>query len=315
MVSEVHQGPPEPIQSKRPELYLNAITEKRMTKYCNECGANKAEVDGLLVAAEEIVSLLKAGKEVAPTPHAARALIWYAMGQAAEQGKQYTHGSFRIQDQDGRLFKFLIACLKTSDCPAYPRISSHMHERITAEGQWGLDFAPGQLPARAETILLSPLNDGTLYIKPEATGVPPFWKSGFRTLNNFIKFVQHSIHYVKTRFAPSKDKTYSTRKEHVPARTHKEYKAALIALKNSKNQDPVKIALLEGKLYGKSVMLDQLKKIVNSPDIPEDDKVKDLIDRLQKEIDEAKKVGYSGHIKGQEVLLPPWTPNQAAPAA
>jgi hypothetical protein len=60
-------------------------------------------------------------------------------------------------------------------------------------------------------------------------------------------------------------------------------------------------------LYGKSVMLNHLQQQLQKPGIKDKAKVKALVQMLEKEIDEAKKLGYTGLIKGDEVLLSPWT--------
>lgn len=300
-----------------PELYKTSETEGRMQAYCNHCGVDKTVVDGYLVNAEQTVKQLKNGFSPTPSREKLKELMWYAMAQAASVKEEWMSGSFRVVDDDGRLFEFIKKC-GDSDHLVYPRISSHMANE-TLDTQWGIDFELDELPAKKQTLLFAQLGGTpqTLYMKLEGHGCPPFWKAGFRTFHNFTLFCLHAIDFVRTRFVPSKNEEYETRKEHISSKIKRVYSEVMQLPERrgileriwslfSSVQFTAKVAgAEEGLKQGVSKMIEKLKLL--PPSDPSYQKAKELLSNLQKRVDAAKARGYEGPITGNEVLLPPWT--------
>lgn len=125
------------------------------------------------------------------------------MGKAGLYGEFYTSGVFRVDDPDGRIFKFL-----NSHKNAYPRISTHYTERIDEtyalhSQQRGIDIRKSPncaLPANKNTVLFFRLGDGTTIMKIESAGCPPFWQDGFRNTKSAMEFGRHSTDYFRSRF-------------------------------------------------------------------------------------------------------------------
>jgi hypothetical protein len=94
------------------------------------------------------------------------------------------------------------------------------------------------LPASKQHLLFVAQKDGSIYLKMERYGCPPFWKKGFRTLPNFLEFVGHSMTFVTSRPAVSKvlnalhisasvPEMKAKRKEHLSAELKVQYRQAI----------------------------------------------------------------------------------------
>lgn len=195
---------------------------------------------------QQLAELPKDGKmpDHLAKPESVVAIMWALTNQTAEKGQLYISGAMRVdtgirtREKAEQIEKFFIACGQgTQPHTAYPRISTHMKENL-AEGQkqWGIDIKDG-LPAGKRSVLFAPQPDGTLFIKMEAHGCPPFWESGFRTFDNFKEFVGHSTDFITTRFdKPAKSHSYEKRKEHFPEDLKKEYQKTLDLIFPEKKQ-------------------------------------------------------------------------------
>jgi len=132
-------------------------------------------------------------------------LLWLFHYKAAQQHQLFTSGVIRIDDPEGRIFNFI------NNCPGtYTRLSTHFAERLSETialhgGQRGLDFKNmTTLPVKKAALLFFRLGDGTLILKLEHAGCPPFWKTDFMTIENTIEYGRHSRDYMKTRVIHNK---------------------------------------------------------------------------------------------------------------
>ncbi len=239
-------------------------------------------------------------------------LMWFMTALCAKADKLYTNGSMRIDDPDGKLQKFLEDAAGPN---IYERVSSHMKENVVKSNkQKGVDLREGNLPAKAGTLLFAPQPDKTLFLKMEAKGLPPFWKKGFATLDNFKEFVGHSMLYIKTRFHKKGISDLATRKEHVPKDISTEFTNVVKALFPPKKEtifqkvgsvlkpvsDEAKKLIKEGKKHG----ISKMDEILESESIDSSEKYNLLKAKLKQRIEEAARDGYIGRVKGNEVNLP-----------
>lgn len=154
-----------------------------------------------------------------------RNLMWRLTEKAASTDELYTSGAMRQPDKGGKLNAFILAAGGES---VYSRISSHMKENIKkGQPQKGVDLTNLGLPAGKRTLLFAKQPDGTLYLKMEERGCPPFWKKGFRSVENFTMFAHHTADFAITRFKEKSPSIYATRKEHVPKELKKEYQKVM----------------------------------------------------------------------------------------
>lgn len=165
-------------------------------------------------------------------PKSVVAVMWALTNQTAEKGQLYISGAMRVDtgspEKAKQIEKFFIACGQGSQPnTSYARISTHMKENLAkGQFQWGIDI-PDVLPAGKRSVLFAPQPDGTLFVKMEAHGCPPFWEKGFRTFDNFKEFVGHATDFINTRGDKTKSHVYDKRKEHFPKDLKKEYAKTL----------------------------------------------------------------------------------------
>lgn len=206
------------------EIKSDSKLSKQFQEFLNFCPSSSKE--GGNVNLEQVEKFVAEGAELAnkirddkivgadKTPKNIVCVMWYMTALCAKQGKLFTNGSIRIDDPNQKLQKFLEA---VAGDKVYERISTHMNENVTnTDKQKGIDLPGMNLPIKARTILFAKQPDGTLFIKMEKRGVPPFWKKGFATLENFKEFVLHSIDFIHSRFRKKSISSFATRKEHVP---------------------------------------------------------------------------------------------------
>ena len=234
---------------------------------------------------------------------AAVSLMWFLTAKTAEYNELYVSGSMRLAEGE-KLRDFLKMCGQYSGNPAYGRISTHFKENLGRVGmlqgdkpQWGLDLRGMGLPAGKNTILFALQPDGSLYIKMEDSGCPPFWKSGFRTSANFSEWARHAADFVKSRVSSvGKHDILPTRKEHIPKNIKKAFETCM---KNAGISD--KKIINPGKKFGISKMAGTVGMMQwEDPDPAR----KELNDFLNQRFAEAEERGYEGGIKGEEVLIP-----------
>lgn len=271
-----------------------------------------------------------------------RNLMWRLTEKAASSDQLYISGAMRQPDEGGKVAAFLKAAGGNS---VYGRISSHMKENVQkGQPQSGIDLKGLGLPAGKQTLLFAAQPDGTLYLKMEERGCPPFWKENFRSYKNFSEFAGHTADYGITRFKAKNTGIYAARKEHVPKELKKEYQKVMdfssgvstkqsffqkVIAKFSKPEGARAEAfkdVKEGQKRGISEMERRLSaatdkaesKAANMAFDPKaTDKEKqqainaylqasNLRDKLRTDyLEPARQAGYTGEIKGEEVLLPP----------
>ncbi len=315
-------------------LYKNNPHLKReMEKYCQYCGVSHDEIKQFITMAEnEIVPQLS--DETKPMPTGDRetvlALMWYLTAQTCLTKEQHLRGAMRIEDETGRIVKYMEESLKDDPyCPVYHRISTHMNEYGVVNN--GVEFEEGQLPGQNKKNILFmylPGNEklhthGTTYIKFEDAGLPPFWKSGFRSYENFARFNEHAINYLKSRVEYEQTPDYQARRENVPQSYRQRFDTAIkqiyaakarlpldslqdLDLENENENAPTKI-LKEASRFGISRMIHVLEKEIRDSANREIDgltEAKQLLQELKQREEEARLRGYRGDIKGSEAVLP-----------
>jgi|GEM_PF-3802596 len=311
--------------------YCPEVTEPEMISYIKtgqeiaEALSNKdTKLEDILVN----INKNKEPNEKLTGAKAAVSLMWLFTAKTSQLDKLYTSGVMRLSDGQ-RVGEFLKLC---GGSEVYGRISTHMKEnlgatrgRITADNpQNGYDLRDEGLPAGKQTILFALQPDGTLFIKMEENGCPPFWKKGFRSLKNFREFVGHSIDFIVSRFR-KEEKTGMTitHKEHVPKEVKKEFKKAMEFLFSTPKEAQEKYE--QGAKFGLSKMTEILnqekrnieRKVGELKNFKTDEKFKKNIESqktedfiflntLQETLEKklSKPEGYKGEVKGDEVLLP-----------
>lgn len=289
------------------------------------------------------------------SPDKAVALMWVLTKKAAGRGDLFTEGAMTIAGGEhltGKMLEqFLHACGKNPDQTfdatnyrytydatnyTYSRISSHKGETLAkGDTQYGLDLRGKGLPSGKHHILFAAQPDGSVYIKLEEHGCPPFWKNGFQTLKNFKEFFDHAVSYVTTRPAISKTlkalhltaeekgPKLEAKKEHIPAELKKEYKDTLnfifppnktsffeyLGLKKTSNEKKAAELYAEGKTYGISNMLKNVSSMDTSNfTVDQLKKWSNMLYELAKQENRAKK-GLDSikdvELKGNEVIIPP----------
>jgi hypothetical protein len=274
-------------------------------------------------------------------PKAAAQLMWFLTNKLAKKDQLFTNGALRLDPKpdldSAKLEKFLIACGNKNN-PSYGRISTHMKETLKqGDSQWGLDLRSddAKLPAGKQTILFAKQPDGTLYLKMEEHGCPPFWEKGFGSLANFREFVGHTFDFIHSRIEKLKGATtglgvngLAKRKEHVPEKIKTEFKATMKALfpagkksffqklffQKTENEKIRESLYKEGKAFGVSKMeniLDSHSSIPQETGKLTDDEIllrqnqaAKMYNLLNEQITKVKgSSSYTGSIKGNEAVL------------
>lgn len=323
------------------------VSEKEM----NRLLAVGTKLESTLVKLAKTVKSEKEWKEEIDhfslaSPDKAVALMWVLTKKAAERGDLFTTGAMTVaggKHLTGKMLEqFLHACGRNPYDPydktnyTYNRISSHKGEKLAkGDSQYGLDLRDKGLPAGKHHILFAAQPDGSLFIKMEEHGCPPFWQTGFKTLKNFKEYFDHAVSYITARPTIAKTlkalKLTSTekgpkledRKEHVPTGLEKEYKDTLkllfppnktsffeyLGLKKTSNEMKADELYAEGKTHGISRMREKIASMDTSDFTVEQlKKWSDMLYELAKQENKAKK----GHdsvkdvdLKGTEVIIPP----------
>lgn len=244
---------------------------------------------------------------------AVKDLMWLLTAKTAMTDELYTSGSMRLSDKSGKAEAFIREC---GGKAIYKRGSTHMQEhRVKGEKQDGLDLRNIGMPANKRTLLFQKLPDGSLFLKMEERGFPPFWKTGFQTFRNFAEYIGHCGTFLHTRFKKGGIGIKQARKEHVPQKTKEAYTKLIqeLHIYNADHEKEIK----DGKTFG----LTKMDEIVNKKQASVDDALRmndedksalsdqALIDQFRNEhlrsLGQAEVKGYIGEVKGNEVLLPP----------
>lgn len=245
-------------------------------------------------------------------------LMWALTAKAANQGDAYKSGAMRINNgadkngEEGKKFgQRFEDYLKGGDKPSgyYSRISTHMNENLRkGETAYGLDLEGMDLPAEKGTILFAKQPDGSIFIKLEEHGFP-----GFNSWKNASTSIAHSIDYLKSRIF---GKPEGARSEQVPTEVKKKFKKVIEEKYGKKTWSDVifgkSISKTRGEEFyreGKTFGLSRMKIILSKIFTDEEEKIKfkAAIEEFEKAAsiydDRAKKNGYKGEYKGNEVLI------------
>jgi hypothetical protein len=308
--------------NQKAEIFSDPKVEEKMEQYCKntfkgpekELGAYQERMKGFVQDGEKLAKQIKQGTASIPTKENVRDVTWYLMAMSAAKDQEFTKGTFRISDPDGKLFDFLEKCKGDKRGGCYGRFSSHFQAYTEQpstlipagdkRNQRGLDMGDFEMPGNKRTLLFSKLPDGSTWVKPEEHGFPPFYENGFRSLSNFHEAMRHCMDFVTTRFDKSpkpKDPReaqinaaadqkvgYLPRKEHVEKSTKNTFKNAITKIRGDK--------LKEGKLTKvsnkfKSIYKTQPERTTEQTRLDEIEKqgvslgLSEMIDLLKKEID------------------------------
>jgi hypothetical protein len=307
------------------------IVQSRLCQFCQQyCNISAEKMEEHLLQGKKLETLLTDSKVTLQDlekegwikPESVVALMWLLTAKTAYSTELYTNGSMRLGNGE-KVRDFIQACGGPS---VYARISTHFRENLGKEGilkadkiQWGIDLNDMGLPAKKNTLLFALQPDGTLFLKLEEYGCPPFWKKGFRTFDHFKEFMGHAINYLRSRVVNKpKSGLKFTRKEHVPPKITKEFQKVMQFLYPPSGpswfshltsmSSEGKRLYKEGKTYGISKMQSILEDGTLNSRLQKLTP-KQAIQRAEliRKIEEFNKrpSGYQGEIKGQEVLLPP----------
>ncbi|KAF3362830.1 hypothetical protein PHSC3_000572 [Chlamydiales bacterium STE3] len=296
--------------SAKASLLDNKVVYERLENFCIlYCpGVSIDEMKGHIQAGEELEKQLadvnmdvsdivgQIQKEDRPT--AVKSLMWLLTAKTAVTDERYTSGAMRIEDPGRKVEAFIKMC---GDKAVYARISTHMKENLKGEPQSGLDLRSG-LPAGKKTLLFAAQPDGTLYLKMEEKGCPPFWTKPFRSWSNFSEYVGHAAQFIITRFKKGGIGMKQARKEHVPKQAKQSFEVLLKTIGDSNSPKEVQTHIKEGQKFGLSRMDKILSKEYGSSD-------QELIENFKKEhlhaqLQRAESKGYNKEVKGNEVVLP-----------
>lgn len=304
-------------QSDSPSLGEVSVPHglRRMDNLILDSNISKGEMKELVEEGRKIAEKIIRGEIGTPKSDREKMkdvqkLVWFMTYMAATQGEEHLSGILRIDDPNGKLYKFL------NSGKAYDRISTHYEiYQKSGVGQRGFDLDKDlKLPAGKHTVLFSNLPDGTTIVKLEEYGCPPFWKKNFRTKKNFNEFLGHAMNFSKSL----------TNQEHsfkvdLPARRENIDKSEVLAFKDAmkslRELDKYKLlSQLEekesvGEEYGTSTMLLALKeeiKTLEDAGVSESDlaSAKGVLEGLSKKVAEDRARGYEGGRQGNEVCLP-----------
>lgn len=328
-------------RAEAPSLLDNPQVSARMeefcVKYCNSKEVNVTQMRDNVQKGEkleqqivnckdtEAVKSMVADIPLEERPEAVKNLMWLLMAKTAASNELYTSGSIRLSDQNNKVETFIHQC---GGDAVYMRSSTHMKEyRLHGEKQRGLDLRGMGMPANKRTLLFDKLPDGTLFLKMEEKGVPPFWKKGFREFSNFAEYLGHCGTFLLTRVKKGGIGIKQARKEHVPKDAKRDFEKILQDLGTSIRTDDeaAKSETKKGKAFGLSKMDKILKKKeesiqssissgepANSESPDETEKLLEYQSQIAKfrqdymqSLLQAESRGYIGKVKGNEVLLPP----------
>lgn len=267
------------------------------------------------------------------TPENAANLMWLLTKKGAERGDLFSSGVVKVAGGmiTGKMVEqFLLAC---GNGKAYSRISTHMGEKLKAdETQYGLDLRDKGLPAEKHHILFAAQPDGSIFIKMEKNGCPPFWEKGFRTLDNFREFFRHAVSYISSRPPIAKIVKFlglksspqgarlEERKEHVPAALKREFKKTVdllfpsnrvsffekLGLMKSSNEKIAQKIYSEGKTHGITRMRELISEIDEGKLTLEQKLAREHMRAKLENFEEKATKGVSHiEVKGNEVILPP----------
>lgn len=318
----------EPVPFSEPNIFQDNKVQANLEAYCKDyCNISVDQMNIYIAEGKKLEKLLShpntTPEQLAAkaSPESAVAFMWLLMAKAAQYDKLFVSGSIRLADGE-KARDFLKACGQQQ---VYGRISTHMKENIgkklKVEGkrhlradnpQMGFDLRDQGLPAGKNTILFALQPDGSLFIKMEESGCPPFWQNGFRSMTNFIEYIYHCIDFIITRFIDITKSNLATRKEHVPVEIDKAFKKTMEALFPPEKQSFFRKQTLSpegnkfynlGKKYGISRMqmitIEALKKDLNSQ---QHTLASAMVERLKAHNLIPEK--YQGDVKGEEVLIP-----------
>ena len=319
------------VPGSSPKIFQHPIVQERLHSFCKQYCRNISveEMEKYILQGIELELHLADSKMTIEDedfkkegwikPESVVALMWLLTAKAAYSKDLYTSGSMRLANGK-KIRDFIKAC---GGPLVYARISTHFRENLgktrileADKTQWGLDLKEMGLPAEKNTLLFALQPDGTLFLKMEGHGCPPFWRKGFRTFGHFKEFIGHTIDYLRSRVnhTPKSGLTF-TRKEHVPLDIKKEFQKVMQFLYPSSGpswfsrfsmSSEGKKLYKEGKTYGISTMKNILEnEILNSRELTLEQVVQRKI--LIQKIEEFNKPpsDYDGEIKGHEVFLPP----------
>lgn len=251
-----------------------------------------------------------------PSPENAVALMWFLTAKVAEQDKLFFSGSMRLAH--GEMTRDYLKKCNSEEILLYARISTHFKENLGKRGenglqadeyQSGLDLRGRGLPAGKNHVLFALQPDGTLFLKMEEYGCPPFWKATHRTFANFREFMGHAGTYVKSRFIRA-TKGLPARKEHVPKAAIKLFKQAMDELSPPQSwfqrlfiRNITSAERKEGIKFGLSRMVKILQKHLEENNFTDDKRDTVLGHIAAIENFNPKPADYTGEIKGGEVLI------------
>ncbi len=238
-------------------------------------------------------------------------LMWWFMAKAAYYNELHTQGCFRIDDPGLLLLKFLF---KAGGERIYDRTSSHMQENLAKAQekygvinglQYGLDIKKeeGPLPANMGTILFAMQPDGTLYLKLEEHGLPPFWRPYFCSFQNVYETLNHVADYYFPEKRQDQGYDLGQFKEHTPRYLKIKYSNVIKEILDSDPANEEQLLELERK--GLQFGISKMHKILtNTLANSQVETKKKLVGELNRLISKAESRGYKGKIKGKEVVLP-----------
>lgn len=157
------------IKKKETEAY---DLDQYISSFCTFPAISKDEVINLIQKGKELFSSIMNGSkpELNENPQVAQEelaqLTWFLMDVSINKNQGYNEGAFMLEDSDNRIVNFL-----QSETLSYSRSSSHLKNRVTEKGSYGIDVINGCMPANKRTLLFAKVQHPTgkelLFIKPE----------------------------------------------------------------------------------------------------------------------------------------------------
>lgn len=146
--------------------------DQYISSFCTYPVLDKETVLNLIQEGKDIFSSIMNGSkpQVSEDPQIAQEelakLTWFLMDASISKNQGYNEGAFMIEDPENKLFNFL-----QSKELSYSRPSSHLKNRVSEEGNYGIDVLNGLMPANKRTLLFAKVKHPTgkelLFIKPE----------------------------------------------------------------------------------------------------------------------------------------------------
>ena len=188
------------------------------------------DVKNYVLLGEKIVEAINASKDGRPplsvtindreitissSDEALRAISWYLQAKSifdnAGANRAITtpglSGAMMISDPDRKLYHFL-----RSNKNSYPRRSSHLPNLLLGgkNKQNGIEDYRNELPGQRGTVLYDTVakregKDAQLYLKIEASGVPPLSGSGGTKRENALRFARHALSFIDMVLLKNKD--------------------------------------------------------------------------------------------------------------